>query len=254
MLTLTFPYDFCSLAFASVVLTGALYTVGRFYRRRYYVANDDECASVGPIIGLVLASGVASLTGVLITVTGTLDPMTVQRSGLMSGYVTEHCELSSSTHLLGVVDGVFAEVDPSPHDFQIRREDIFTTGLAKFSEYHGYFQGLIGLAAIVVGIVIVTTARFLVATDNREIYPLLPRAALALALGGCSFVALIASHHLLFIIINCQLSLLGSGYAYCYANFASVYEDLFRMIVFAGTAAIIGLLVLPEALRLSYEK
>ena len=80
-------------------------------------------------------------------------------------------------------------------------------GLGKFAEYHDYFEGLIGLAAIVVGILVVTTTRFFFSTDTRAVYAVLPRATATLALAGCSLVSLVASHHALFVIINGQLSL-----------------------------------------------
>ena len=126
-------------------------------------------------------------------------------------------------------------------------------GFGKFTEYHDHFRGLIGLSAIPVGILILVLARFLFASELHTLYSVLPRIAVALALGSSSFVSLLASNHLLFIIINSQLSLLGSGYAYCYATFVTVYTDLFWMIVFSGTVALMGLVVLPEALRLSYQ-
>ncbi|MEM9762498.1 MAG: hypothetical protein AAF968_08325, partial [Pseudomonadota bacterium] len=115
-------------------------------------------------------------------------------------------------------------------------------------------NGLIGLASVALGLAVVSVARFLFATENRMLYPVLPRAATSLALLATAFVSLVAAHHLLFLIVNGQLSLLGSAFAYCYANFADLYIELFWMIVIAGIAALVGLLVLPEALRLTYSK
>jgi len=243
MLTLSFPYDFLSLAVAGILLTGALYGAGHFLRR-YSRASPARA-----ITGLLLVAGTAALAGVLLTAQGTLDV-----SDLRTGYVTDDCQITTNTHLLAIVEGQRGHINPSKGDFQIRRERLFEAALDKVSEYHDYFEGLIGLAAIVVGLVIVTTVRFCFANGNRMTDLVLPRAAAALGLATCGFVALIAAYHLLFIIINGQLSLLGSGNAYCYENFAQVYKDLFWMIVFAGATAIGGLLVLPEALRLNYRK
>ena len=243
MLTLSFPYDFLSLAAAGILFTGVLYSGGHFIRRRSRAAPAAE--SRGGVIGLVLAAGTATLAGILVTAQGTLSV-----DYLRTGYVSAECRITTNTHLLAYVDGQRGSINPSPGDFQIRRERLFEAALDKVSEYHDYFEGLISLAAIAVGIVIVTVARFFFANDKRVVHLVLPRAATALGLAACSIVALIATYHLLFIIINGQLSLLGSGNAYCYANFEPVYSDLFWMIVFAGTTAIGGLLVLPEALRI----
>ena len=140
------------------------------------------------------------------------------------------------------------------HDFKIPREDIFLTGLSKLGEFDRYFERLIGLVSVAVGIAIVVTVRFFLSAGNDAVYSVLPRAALALALAACSAVALIASLHVLFLVINSQLVLLGSGFAYCYGDFEPVYRDLFRMITLAGSAAVLGLLILPEALRVTYQR
>ena len=218
MPTLEFPYDFCSLAYASVVLALAFYAAGHAYRWSHHRTDAARPQSDAPIIGLVLAGAAAALAGVLVTATGTLDT-----SELQHGIVTKHCEMSPQTHLLAYVQSQPGDIDPQERDFHIRREDLFMAGLGKLSEYHGYFEGLIGLAAVAVGVLIVAVARFLFATENSAIYSVMPRAAAAVALAAISFVALIASHHLLFIIVNGQLALLGSGHGYCYANFALVY-------------------------------
>ena len=196
-----------------------------------------------------MAACVATFVGVLVTAAGTLDI-----SVLQFAYISDVCELSESPQLRGVIQGSLGGVDPLPHDFQIDREKIFMIGLGKFTEYHDYLEGLTNLSAIVVGVLVVTTARFFFGTEGDAIYAVLPRAATTLALASCSLVSLVSSHHVLFVTINGQLSLLGSGYAYCYANFAPVYMDLFWMIVFTGTSAVIGLLLLPESLRLRYQE
>lgn len=247
MLTLSFPHDFLSLAVAGILLVGALYGGGHFLRHRSRAA--PTAARRGGAVGLVLVAGTAALAGVLVTAQGTLNVR-----DLRTGYVSKECRITTNTHLLAYVDGQPGSINPSPDDFQIRRERLFEAALDKVSEYHDYFEGLINLAAIAVGIVIVTTARFFFAADKRVVELVLPRGGTALGFAACSVVALIAAYHLLFVIINGQLSLLGSGNAYCYANFEPVYSDLFWMIVFAGTTAIGGLLVLPEALRISNWK
>ena len=247
MVTLTVPYDFFSLVLASIVLVCAFSAAGYVCRRRSQAADGPRSASVRPIIGLVLAGCAATFAGVLITAAGTLDI-----SVLQFAYISDVCELSESPH--GVIQGSLGSADPGPYDFRIDREEIFMVGLGKFAEYHDYLEGLTNLAAIVVGVLVVTTARFFFGTEGGAIYAVLPRAATTLALASCSLVSLVASHHVLFITINGQLSLLGSGYAYCYANFAPVYTDLFWMIVFTGTSAVTGLLLLPESLRLRYQE
>lgn len=249
MVTLAEPYDLFSLVLASIVLVCAFSAVGYVYRRRSRAAYGPGSASVRPIIGLVLAGCVATFVGVLVTATGTLDI-----SVLRFAYISDVCELSELPHLGAVIQGSPGSVDPGPQDFQIRREAIFMVGIGKFAEYHDYMEGLTNLAAIAVGVLVVTTARYFFATGTDAIYSVLPRAATTLALASCSLVSLVASHHVLFVTINGQLSLLGSGYAYCYANFAPVYTNLFWMIVFTGTCAVIGLLLLPEALRLRYQE
>ena len=248
MVTLTFPYNFLSLALGGVALVCIYCGVGYFFQRSLKGANDVRGRLPDPVILLVLTSCAAALTGVMITATGTIDTSTLKHP-----YVSNHCELSAQTYLLGVVHGEHGDIDPKKGDFQIRRESIFMAGLNKITEYHAYFERLIGLAAIAVGVVIVTSARFLYAADRQGLHSALPRAAAALGFATSSFVALVASYHLLFLIINGQLSLLGSGYAYCYANFSLVYRDLFWMILFSGASAIAGLLVLPEALRFTYD-
>lgn len=240
--------DLSALLLASVILTGILWTEGAACRQRQRVAADAGNARTGPVVGLVIASCAAALAGVMVTATSTLDTRNLE-----FGYLTDECQLSPRPYLLGSRAAADRGGPPVGGEFHIRREDLFKIGLDKSSEYHDYLEGLLGLAAIAVGVGIVTTARFFFAAGRRAVYPVLPRASVALGLATCSFVALVASHHLLFIIVNAQFSLLGSGYAYCYANFWPVYRDLFWMIVFAGTSAIGGLLVLPEALRLSYR-
>ena len=200
MVKLAVPYDFNSLALASVFLVCAFSAVGYVYRRRSQAAHAPRAASTRPIISLVVASCLAVFGGVLTIASGTLDIST-----LRFAYISDHCELSADSQVRGVIQGSHGGIEPGPQDFKISREDIFMAGLGKFAEYHDYFEGLIGLAAIAVGILVVTTTRFFLSTDTRAVHAVLPRATATPALAGCSLVSLVASHHALF--VNGQLSL-----------------------------------------------
>ena len=251
MVELAAPYDFLSLALASVVLVITFFAVGFVLQRRNLAEYDSRGLSLRPIHALVLGSCAAALAGVLITAEGTPN-----YSALTYAYLPEACQIAGEPRLWQSLPLGSPPRNAGSDEISLSREAIFMEGFAKFAEYDDYLRSLIGLTAIPVGILILVLARFVFASTSqiRALYSVLPRAAIALALGSSSFVSLLASHHLLFTIVNTQLSLLGSGYAYCYAAFAGVYTDLFWMIVFSGTAALAGLMVLPEALRLSYQQ
>ena len=251
MVELATPYDFFSLALASGVLVIVFFAVGHVLQRCSLAEHDAPSLSLRPIRALVLGSCAAALAGVLITAKGTPD-----YSALTYTYLPKACQIAGEPRLWQSPPPGSPPPSVGSDEISLSREAVFMEGLSKFAEHDNYLRGLIGLTAIPVGILILVLTRFLFAAASqiRALYSVLPRAAAAMALGSASFVSLLASHHLLFTIVNTQLLLLGSGYAYCYAAFAGVYTDLFWMIVFSGTAALAGLVVLPEALRLSYQQ
>ena len=251
MVELAAPYDFFSLALASVVLVIAFFAVGLVLRRCCLAERDSRGLSLRPIHALVFGSCAAALAGALVTARGTPD-----YSALTYAYLPKACQIAGEPRLWQSLPPGSPSRRAGSDEISLSREAVFMEGLGKFAEHDDYLRGLIGLTAIPVGILILVLTRYLFAAASqiRALYSVLPRAAVALALGSSSFVSLLASHHLLFTIVNTQLLLLGSGYAYCYAAFAGVYTDLFWMIVFSGTAALAGLVVLPEALRISYQQ
>ena len=254
MVKLAVPYDFLSLALASVILILAFFAAGYVFRRRSRADSGPRSLSPRPILGCVLGSFVAAFAGVCIIANGTSKDMLLNVSDLKFASLPSACELVGETRLWPSLPVGSAPREPRSDVINLSRQALFMEGFGMFAEYHDYFQDLIDLSTIPVGILILVLTRFLFASELRMLYSVLPRIAIALALGSSSFVSLLSSNHLLFIIINAQLSLLGSGYAYCYAAFANVYTGLFWMIVFSGTVALMGLVTLPEALRLSYQQ
>lgn len=255
MAKLAVPYDFLSFALATIILVFAFFAAGVALRRHSRAEHGPGTLSARPILGLVLGGCAVTFAGILVTAKGPLDGSDLlDISDLKYPSLPTACEFAGETRLWPSQPVGSTPRTPHSDEINLSRRALFMEGFGKFAEYHDYFRGLIGLVAIPVGSLVLVLTRFLFATERAVIYSVLPRAATALALGSSSFVSLLASHHLLFSIINGQLSLLGSGYAYCYATFAAVYTDLFWMIVFSGTGALTGLVVLPEALRISYQQ
>lgn len=248
MIPIESAYGFTAIAWGSAAVAAGFYAAGLHYRRRYRASNGVAGARAGPISGLLVVGGAVAIAASLFHLDYQLDGTTLE-----TPYVSVSCQIGNHPYVLAIVDGRPGNPEPAEDEFQIAREDIFLTGLSKLGEFDRYLERMIGLVSVAVGIVVVVTVRFFLSAGNDSVYSVLPRAALALALAACSVVALIASHHVLFLIINSQIVLLGSGFAYCYGDFEPVYRDLFRMIALSGSVAVLGLLVLPEALRVTYQ-
>lgn len=139
-------------------------------------------------------------------------------------------------------------------NFELKPEDNVKAGMSKMAELNGYTRELSRLASIPAGLAFVFLLRFAYSSPIGAMMRILPRASVSAAFVGGSILALLTSHNLIFSIVNAQVTILGSGMAFCYNDFSKVYSQVFFIIEAAALLAIAAMITLPEGVRLNYSQ
>ena len=245
MLPLALSSTFFILASAAAIaITFAI----ALWLRSTLSAPNEKMAHLA-VCGLAAGNVVFSLVIGAIALSATINIEHLRKPHVDAGCNVASADMTAS------IDGIVPDSRVETEGlFTLKREENFKLGLSKISDYNDDFRGLIELMMIPAGLAFLIVVRFLFSLREERLRATMPRAAIAIASVASAVIGVTLSHHLLFNIVNGQLSLLGSGLAYCYDYFAEAYSDLFWIIAFSGAVSLIALAVLPEAVRLNYQE